>query len=146
MKNIITSLAILLATGAAHASYMERCVFQAELQSIASGGTLGEMTEGMEHFAIIKILAAQDVGSHSDKACERQVGQQAVLKLASYQERQKLEADQDKIAEFDYMFVSGMTPTGVRSGSRWSLKEEVAAPAEAAEEFKPQAPTTVVYE
>ena len=124
MKKILSTLLIFSSLGA-QASYLESCIFIGKVEDFSKVLKLNDsVQEGRPINAIVKVLRAEDQGSHHPEACEKKEGKRLVLELTSddYQ-KLLLKKEEKKVVKLDYFYVNGMSPTGISESARIKLIE-----------------------
>ena len=117
MKTLFAFFMIITAT-AAQASYLESCAFKAEVTQYAHYADFTQSTKDsdVKHVLVVKVVSAEDHGSHLPAACDKHVDELKVVSLP----KTSIVKVGDTI-ELSYFFVSGFGPGGVTSNTSYTL-------------------------
>lgn len=118
MKTIY-ALGFMLLSSYAQASYMERCLYEAEVKSV---GRAGALNETLRTGKISKVIVVQltkvieDLGSHH--GCDHNLGK---LKALTHRVEGRNQFEERQILRLKNVYINSFTPEGLMESETWKL-------------------------
>ena len=120
MKLLLAGLTLVILSTTANASYLERCVFEAEVKTITTLAKLGGSVQETKLVALVEVKKViSGAGSHVPSACQRHLDND--LKVLEVSPKHKLVVNSR--IKLDYFYVNSRGPVGVRHSTRYTLAE-----------------------
>lgn len=120
MKLLLTGLILTILSTTANASYLERCLFEAEVKTITTLAKLGGSVQETKLVALVevkKVITGE--GSHVPSACQRHLDND--LKILEVSKKHQLKVNSR--IKLDYFYVNSRGPIGMRESTRYTLAE-----------------------